>query len=136
MSIKQRNRPSTEFSLASISDIVFLLLIFFMITSSFVQPGVKVELPQSSSEKPSTGGNTVTVNKDGQYFWNSQPIEKEALAQRIQEAIETATRRNDETGRVITLRTDQQTIMQDAAFVIGEVAEHGGAVVIATRKSS
>jgi len=136
MSIKQRHRPSTEFSLASISDIVFLLLIFFMITSSFVQPGVKVELPQSSSEKPSTGSNTVTVTTDGKYYWNSVPVEKEKLAQNIKEAIETAERRHDEPGRVITLRTDQQTIMKDAAFVIGTVAEFGGAVVIATRKPS
>ena len=135
MNIRQRHRASTEFSLASISDIVFLLLIFFMITSSFVQPGVKVDLPQGSSERPSQGMNTVTVNEDGKFFWNSKEMQKEQLAEAIKNAIETATAKNDKNSRVITLRTDKQTIMQDAAFVISEVARNGGAVVIATKKN-
>ena len=136
MNLRSSHRPSTEFSLASISDIVFLLLIFFMIPSSFVQPGVKVDLPQGASQRPSQGVNTVTVTQDGKYFWNSRPMEKDQLAEAIKVAIETATKKDDKNGRVVTLRTDKQTIMQDAAFVIGEVARNGGAVVIVTRKTS
>lgn len=136
MPIRQKNRPSTEFSLASISDIVFLLLIFFMITSSFVQPGVKVELPQSSSEKPSEGGNTVTVTENGDFFWGREQVDEIELEYRIQEAIEKADALQDKNGRIITLRTDNETAMKHAAVVISAVAEFGGAVVIATKRKS
>jgi biopolymer transport protein ExbD len=46
MAIKSQNKISTEFSLASMADLVFLLLIFFMLTSTLVSPNaIKLLLP-------------------------------------------------------------------------------------------
>lgn len=129
MALRPKNRPTTDFSLASISDIVFLLLIFFMLTSSFVQPGVKVDLPTGSSQKPSKGQVTITVTKEHEFYWNSEKIEKEQIKKRLEQMVQ-----KDPKNRVITLRTDKETIMEDAAFVINAVAEIGGAVVIATKR--
>ncbi|MEZ4825392.1 MAG: biopolymer transporter ExbD [Bacteroidia bacterium] len=73
MSIRSRNKVSAEFSSASISDIVFLLLIYFMLTSAFVeQVGIKVDLPTSSSDKPTEGKNFITVTDDGVFAWNQE----------------------------------------------------------------
>lgn len=129
MNLRQRHKPSAEFSLASISDIVFLLLIFFMITSSFVQPGVKVDLPQGSSQKPSTGKITITINKEGQFFWNTEQVVRDDISTRLADAIA-----RDPDAKVVTLKTDKEVQMQDAAHVISAVAEHGGSVIIATRR--
>ena len=51
MAIKRRNRVSASFSMSSMTDLVFLLLIFFMITSTVVTPSaIKLLLPKSSSQ--------------------------------------------------------------------------------------
>ncbi len=131
MALRPRNRPSTEFSLASIADMVFLLLIFFMLTSSFVnQAGVKIELPQSASKKPSEGRNSVTITEDLQYYWNKEKLSKEEIYQKIKEVL---TDKNPE-NNIITLRTDRNVTMGEAAYFISAVAEYGGSVVLATKK--
>lgn len=128
MALKPRNRPSTDLSLASMSDIVFLLLIFFMLTSSFVQQGVKVDLPQASANKPSEGKYTVTVTTEGAYYWNDKKIKREEVERYVEAAAQKET-----APLAITLRTDKEVIMEDAAFVMSHIAKHGGSVVIATK---
>lgn len=127
-------KPSVEVSTAPIADIVFLLLIYFMLTSSFiVQSSLQVELPSSSSDRPHKGGHTVTITADGIYAWDdASNTEREDLPQLIEDALANA---KDEE-RTITLRTDKQTVMDDVAFVMSEVARHGGKVVILTKKGS
>lgn len=132
MSIKSRNKPSTEFSASSIADIVFLLLIYFLLTSTFVaQVGLKVDLPNSTSDKPSDAKNSVTVTKDGVFAWNQQILEdKEDLGPLIEQVLTDDSQEND----VITLRTDREVTMNETAFVMSIIAEFGGKVVILTRK--
>ena len=51
MALKRRQRISPEFSMSSMTDLIFLLLIFFMITSTMVSPNaIKVLLPQGSQQ--------------------------------------------------------------------------------------
>lgn len=69
MSLKSRNKVSAEFSMSSMTDIVFLLLIFFMVTSTLIAPNaLKLLLPQSNSQAPSKPQVTVSITKDFQYF--------------------------------------------------------------------
>ncbi len=131
MPLQARNKPSVEFSLASIADMVFLLLIFFMLTSTFVnQAGVKVDLPQSASKQPSPGRNTVTITADLQYYWNNEKVSKEEVRKRIQAVLTDDNPDNN----VITLRVDRQVTMGEAAYVISAVAEFKGSIVIATKR--
>ena len=132
MSIRSRNKVSAEFSSASISDIVFLLLIYFMLTSAFVeQVGIKVDLPTSSSDKPTEGKGIVTVTDDGIFAWNQQKLEdKEELIPFIEEVLQDDRTDND----VITLRVDKQALFEEAAFVMAIVAENDGKIVILTEK--
>lgn len=132
MSLRRRNKPIAEFSSASIADIVFLLLIYFMLTSTFVaQVGLKVDLPKSSSDKPSPAKHSVTITADGQYAWDQEIVEKDEVPRLIREAISAS-----ETDKTITLRTDKLVTMEEAAFVISAVAEEGGTIVILTKKGS
>jgi len=69
MALKKRKRTLAEFSMASMTDMIFLLLIFFMITSTIVVPNaVKVLLPQGSKQTASKPMTKVTINADLQYF--------------------------------------------------------------------
>ena len=65
MAIQTRNKRRAEFSMASMSDLVFLLLIFFMLTSTLVAPNaIKLLLPQSNSKTLAKQTITVYINED------------------------------------------------------------------------
>ena len=69
MGLKKRNKASAEFNLSSLTDIVFLLLIFFMLTSSLASPNVKnLKRPVSSSKTPSPQNIALSVTAEGEYF--------------------------------------------------------------------
>ncbi|MBL4578343.1 MAG: biopolymer transporter ExbD [Flavobacteriales bacterium] len=85
MALGSRNKISVNFSMASMTDIVFLLLIFFMITSTFVSPNaLKVNLP-SSTGKVKKEKTTVSVNilDDYSYAVNMKPVELDFLESAI-----------------------------------------------------
>ncbi len=132
MAIRSRNKTSAEFSSASISDIVFLLLIYFMLTASFVkQSSLKVELPQGESNKPSEGKNYVTITADQTYAWNNQLLDtRDDLVPFIEEVLQDDDLEND----VISLRLDRDAVVDDAVFVMDVVAKNDGKVFILTKK--
>ena len=62
MSFKKKQRESLRLDLTPMVDVVFLLLIFFMISTSFVDPsGLSIDLPQSSAQKKSTESIDIKV---------------------------------------------------------------------------
>ncbi|MFC2111523.1 ExbD/TolR family protein [Bacteroidota bacterium] len=75
MAIKLRNKRSAEFSTSSMSDLVFLLLIFFMLTSTLISPNaIKLLLPQSSSRTRAKPAKvTVYINEEFQFFVDGVP---------------------------------------------------------------
>lgn len=69
MSIKRRHKTEASFSMASMTDVIFLLLIFFMITSTIVFPNsIKVNLPQSKQQTGAKPLSRVTIDKQNRYF--------------------------------------------------------------------
>jgi len=74
-----------QMDIAPLIDVVFLLLIFFMLTSSFVfQPGIRVNLPRAvTSEVLHKELLIVTVTEKNEVFINERPISKEELVSRI-----------------------------------------------------
>jgi len=78
MAIKSRNKVSAEFSMSSLTDIIFLLLIFFMLTSTLVkiQP---FELPKADSKTVAPTSIVVSIDKKGKYTLNSKTITQSSL---------------------------------------------------------
>jgi len=73
MGLKKRNKVSAEFSMSSLTDIIFLLLIFFMLTSSLVAPNaLNLKLPGSSraNTTASTQMDRVKINTAGRFYLN------------------------------------------------------------------
>jgi biopolymer transport protein ExbD len=69
MALKRRNKILVEFSMASMTDMIFLLLIFFMITSTVVVPNaIKVLLPQSAQQTSAKPLTRVTIDAGLHYF--------------------------------------------------------------------
>ena len=78
MGFNKRNKVSAEFSMSSLTDIIFLLLIFFMLTSTLVkiQP---FDLPESDSKTVAPTSAVVTIDQNGQFTLNDKPISVRAL---------------------------------------------------------
>ena len=79
MALKQRFRIETNFSMASMTDVIFLLLIFFMITSTIVVPNaIQVLLPRSQQQAQAKPITRVTIDKDLNYYVaNANETERE-----------------------------------------------------------
>lgn len=79
MALKQRFRIETNFSMASMTDVIFLLLIFFMITSTIVIPNaIQVLLPRSQQQAQAKPITRVTIDKDLNYYVaNANETERE-----------------------------------------------------------
>ncbi|NLB25224.1 MAG: biopolymer transporter ExbD [Bacteroidales bacterium] len=71
MALKQRNKINASFSMSSMTDIVFLLLIFFMVTSTLVAPNaLKLLLPQSNNQTAAKPITTISITRDLKYYIN------------------------------------------------------------------
>lgn len=109
-------KPLSVFSAAGMTDIVLLLLIFFLLTSSFIpQFGIKVNLPNADASAPSDPNYiTVVITDDGRYFVEENQVTKEGLLDAMVNV------KNDRTH--VLLRADEAaTIKQFAA--VGNVAK-------------
>jgi biopolymer transport protein ExbD len=80
MGFQQKNKVDASFSMSSMTDIIFLLLIFFMLTSSFITPsGLSVNLPSSETSDIVMQEVTVSVTKDLQFSVNDQLVTRDQL---------------------------------------------------------
>ena len=71
MALKRRNKINAAFSMSSMTDIVFLLLIFFMVTSTLVAPNaLKLLLPQSNNQTAAKPITTISITRDIKYYIN------------------------------------------------------------------
>jgi len=77
MDLQSKQKVDSTFSMSSMTDIIFLLLIFFMLTSSFITPsGLPVNLPTSKTSTIELQKVTVTITADLKYYINDRPINK------------------------------------------------------------
>ena len=110
MAIKLQNKRAAEFSMAYMADMVFLLLIFFLITSTLVSPNaINVLLPRSDSGKQlATKNIEVYIDAEKNYYVNPKsqnavPVPYEELLFVLQGIVET----DNSEQRVIILRADK-----------------------------
>ena len=116
MAIKSQNKISTEFSMASMSDLVFLLLIFFMLTSTLVSPNaIKLLLPSSSSKTIAKQTTTVYINDLNQFYVNETPATDLNMQQMLTQSL------IGQTEGVVVLRADRTVPVQYVVTVIDAV---------------
>jgi biopolymer transport protein ExbD len=86
MALRSRNKVSAAFSMSGMTDIVFLLLIFFMITSTLIHPtALKLLLPKSSHQTSAKPLTTVSITSDLQFYVEDQPVDINDLERILQE---------------------------------------------------
>ena len=122
MDFQPRLKPLQTFSVYSLTDIVMLLLIFFMLSSSFIiQPGIKVRLPKSeTAEVNSEKSITVTITQDGALYLNDERTSLEALPAKLKPKLIYGA------GQVIVIQADRDISLNRAVQVIDVIKSAGG----------
>ena len=133
MAIKTRNKIGVSFNSSSMSDLVFLLLIFFMLTSTLVAPNaIKLMLPSSSSKTMAKQTVTVYINDLLQYYVEETPVPDVDLASAI------STKIAGQADATIVLRSDKTVPVQyvvnviDAVNDINNATQQNHKVILAT----
>ncbi len=129
MDFEGRARIHSHLDIAPLIDIVFLLLVFFMLTSTFMVPeAIELELPRSSSATViETTPITVSLDQAGQLALNGERIEREQLRGAIEALLK------QDADSAITLKSDARTEVQQLLAVMDEIRAAGGTgVALAT----
>lgn len=133
MKFETSNKPLSTFSFSSLTDIVMLLLIFFLITSQFVvQTGVKVKLPGAKNNEQSLPSKLiVSITAENRVFVGKSEVGFDALAGELSSANQEGTNAN------LIIRADK-TVNIDAVIKVIDAAKGVGIVrfTIETEKQS
>jgi len=89
MGLQSKHKVSAAFSMSSMTDIMFLLLIFFMLTSTFITPsGLPVNLPSSKSSNIVMQRVSVTITPDKRYYINDHRVTHDLLEIELARALQ------------------------------------------------
>lgn len=107
-----------EFSLAAMIDVIFLLLMFFMLTSNFVTTNsLNLQLPSSSSSSPMASTSlSVSINKLGQYFVGKDRVSGPGLEAILRSKV--ALEKKDPKEVTVTIAAEQGVPIEDVVFVL------------------
>ncbi len=87
LSQNSNSAPMSDINVTPLVDVILVLLIVFMITAPLLTHAVKIDLPQAASqastETPETA--TLSLNAEGQYFWNDQALDSAALDAKLKD---------------------------------------------------
>jgi biopolymer transport protein ExbD len=88
MALRSRNKVDVSYSVAGMTDIIFLLLLFFMLTSTLVAPNaIKLLLPQSNSQTSNRPITTVSITKDIGFYLEKVRVDITQLEPMLQQRI-------------------------------------------------
>ena len=124
--------PLSLFSQSSLTDIVLLLLIFFLLTSSFVTDfGIRVEVPRAESSAATEAQFiSVAVTKDGEFYVDGDLTARGSLAAAIRTA------RNNKPEGTVVLRADKDAKVDDAVRVMNVSKALNLKIIMATEQGS
>ena len=127
----KKNPYQIQAPLTSLIDIVFLLLIYFMLTTNFiVEEGINIKLPNAKASAPQVKQEiTIFVDKEGATYIADTPVPIDLLYTKIKEMI------GNETDRLVVVKADKTVVLNKAVRVM-DIAKAAGAsrLCLATEK--
>ena len=111
-----------EINMIPLIDVMLVLLIIFMVTAPLLTHSVKVDLPKAASSVSVTRPESfeLSIDRQGQVFWNGQAIDAKHLETRLAEAAAGASEPPE-----LHLRADRQTPYEKVAQVMSAASRHG-----------
>jgi biopolymer transport protein ExbD len=127
MGLQSKNKIEASFSMSSMTDIIFLLLIFFMLTSSFITPsGLPVNLPSSESSDIVMQEVTVSVTKDLRFAVNDKQVSRDEIRNELTALLQ-------ENKGYVVLHIDKEVPVEYLVEIGGIAASLEANVTIATQ---
>lgn len=128
MNLRGRNKVSPNFSMSSMTDIVFLLLVFFLLTSPAITPdALDLILPKAKGKSSNQQQASVSISSNGAFYVNKERVNQsqvEATLKRLLLGQEKPT---------IILRAEEGVPIEDAVFVMDVANKNSYKVVLAVR---
>ena len=127
MKLRGRNQIRPEFNMSSMTDVVFLLLIFFMIASTLAKQlnTIEVKLPQAEGKTENRSTVAVTITNANQYFIDSEKVTKRRLENQLISILSSM-----ETPSIV-LRTEKKVAIDEVVYVMNIANKNGVKVVLA-----
>ena len=120
MGLKKKTKVNAEFNMSSLTDIIFLLLIFFMLTSSMVIPNaLNLRLPGKSNTTtvPQTKPYKIEISKDGKYFVNNKRISLVTLEKGLKKA-----KKRSKNGKVSIIISPHANTPNESVVAVMDIA--------------
>ena len=128
MALRSRNKVSPDFNMSSMTDIVFLLLIFFMLTSTLVSPNaLKLLLPNSKAKTLEKQTISVSITKEIDFFVNEEKVIESNLENQLKLLLE------NEMEPAIILHTDKSVDIEHVVTVMDIAYRNKYKIVLATK---
>ncbi|RRO25590.1 ExbD/TolR family protein [Flavobacteriaceae bacterium 14752] len=128
MNLRGRNKVSATFSMSSMTDIVFLLLIFFMLTSPVITPeALDLILPKAKGKTTNKHNLSVSINKELEIFINKDKVSESGLEQNL------INRLKDVENPTIILRAEEGVPVEKAVKVMDIANRNRFKVVLAVK---
>ena len=128
MALKKGQKISSTFNMSSMTDIIFLLLIFFMLTSTLVHPNaLKLVLPQSKNQTSAKPQTSVSITADLRYYVETRRVSYDALEPALQAKL------GQEPDMYIALHVDETVPMREVVKVMNIAKKNKYKLILATR---
>jgi biopolymer transport protein ExbD len=132
MALKRRNKVNAAFSMSSMTDIVFLLLIFFMVTSTLIAPNaLKLLLPESNNQTAAKPITTISIRKDLTYYINDNGDMKRVAFQEIEPFLQNKYG-NGNNDVFISLHMDKTIPVDEMVKMMNIAMRNGYKMILAT----
>jgi biopolymer transport protein ExbD len=127
MGLQSKHKVDTGFSMSSMTDIIFLLLIFFMLTSTFITPsGLPVSLPSSKGSNIVLQKVSVTITPDLRFYVNDKRVASDRVEMELEKALQ------GQEG-VVVLHVDKSVPVEHLVRVAGIATALKAKVTVATK---
>jgi biopolymer transport protein ExbD len=113
MKLKKRNKASAAFNMASLTDIIFLLLIFFVINSEMPN-ALKLILPNASGKTPASKSITVALSNDLTYMVNNKVV----LYEDVKTSLENEIAKSNSDEPTVVLKIDKDVSLEKAVELL------------------
>ncbi len=128
MNLRGRNKISAEFSMSSMTDIVFLLLVFFLLTSPAITPNaLDLILPKASGKTSNVQKASVSITKDRAFYVDNERVSEYSIEKELKRILA------GQEEPTIILRAEEGVPIEDAVFVMDIANKNKYKVVLAVR---
>ncbi len=128
MALRSRNKISANFNMSSMTDIVFLLLIFFMLTSTLVSPNaLKLLLPNSSAKTLEKQTISISITPEIDFYINENKVHEKSIEKELKLLI------GNNKEPAIILHADKTVDIEHVVKVLNIAYENKYKIVLATK---